>query len=108
MFPPDQGPREGPAARHANTSCPSRKSTCGPGSEWVVPASAVILVGLIRLIIIVWEVARVELALDLGHVWNLQLQPDELQQIDLPKPSGCESNQVGVNQTKWVWPHIDA
>ena len=55
-----------------------------------------------------WEVARVELALDLGHVWNLQLQPDELQQIDLPKPSGCESNQVGVNQTNWVWPHIDA
>ena len=41
----------------------------------------------------------VELALDLGHVWNLQLQPDKLQQIDLPKPSECETNQVGVNKT---------
>ena len=73
---------------------------CSPRrSEWVVPASAVVLVVFIRLIVIVWEVARVELALDLGHVWNLQLQPDKLQQIDLPKPSECETNQVGVNQT---------
>ena len=73
---------------------------CSPRrSEWVVPASAVVLVVFIRLIVIVWEVARVELALDLGHVWNLQLQPDKLQQIDLPKPSGCEPNQVGVNKT---------
>ena len=73
---------------------------CSPRrSEWVVPASAVVLVVFIRLIVIVWEVARVELALDLGHVWNLQLQPDKLQQIDLPKPSECETNQVGVNKT---------